>query len=506
MFRFFLKLLQQWFAEKVDKMAIASRRKVFANLFWRYMERTFAQLVSFVVSIILARILSPTDFGTVALMNVFISIMQVFGAVGLGSALIQKKDADELDYSTVFWSQLTFCIAAYLIIFFTSPFIASFYNKPELISMTRVSGISILIFGIRNIQLTYVSKNLQFKKFFFATLIGTIVAAIVGIILAYYGAGTWALIAQNLTNLFIDACVLWIIVKWHPVFCFSFERLKHLLGFSINVFLTSLLDTVYNDIRSLVIGKVYSSAELGCYNRGKSFPNLIVSNISTSINSVLFPVMSEAQDDINRVRGITRRSMKMGMFFLAPLMFGLATIAPNLVEVLLTTKWNESIPFVRIFSIAFLFSPINKANLNAIKALGKSELLFLLSVARKTTGIIILLITLRYGVKAIAIGYMVNSVLVQIINALPNKKLLNYNYINQLLDIIPYLIISMIMTVCIFPLSFCEFPKVVILFLQIIIGAVIYISCAKLLKLEAYTYTKKTIEKAILSKKEEKSN
>lgn len=478
-------------------MSVLSKRKIFANLFWRYMERVAAQFVAFIVSIILARMLSPSEFGTVALLNVFISIMQVFGSAGLGSALIQKKDADELDYSTVFWSQLLLCFLAYIIIFFGSPLIANFYKRPEMILMTRVSSISILIFGVRNIQLSYVSKHLEFKKFFLATLIGTIVSAVVGIVLAYSGAGTWALIVQHLLNLFVDACVLWIVVRWHPHFYFSFNRLKNLLRFGINVFFTSLLDTVYNDIRSLIIGKVYSSAELGCYNRGKSFPNLIVSNISTSINSVLFPVMSEVQDDINRVRGITRRSMKMGMFFLSPLMFGLAAIAPNLVEVLLTKKWEDSIPFIRIFCIALLFSPVNRANLNAIKALGRSGLLFWLSVIRKVTGVFFLLVTLRHGVKAIAIGFMVNAMLEQVINSIPNKQILNYSYINQITDIIPYLLLSLFMVGCILPIQFLHLNKIVIIFIQIILGSSIYILGSHILHFEAYLYTKNILKQGI---------
>lgn len=472
-----------------------NKRVVFSNLIWRYSERSAAQIVSFIVSIILARFLTPKEFGTVALMNVFINIMQVFASSGLGSALIQKKDSDIYDFSTVFWTQLFFCTCVYAILFFISPLIARFYNREELVFMTRIAGISILISGIRNIQLSYVTKHLQFKRFFFATLLGTLISAVIGIYLAYKGVGAWALVIQNLTNLFIDSIILWITVNWHPFFYFSFSKLSRLFGFGFKMFLTSFIDTVYGDIRTLIIGKVYSPSDLALYNRGKAFPNIVVKNINTSINSVLYPVMAQSQDNREELKSITRRSMKTSIFFIAPMMIGLAVTAPLLVKVLLTEKWNESIPYIRIFSLAMLFTPVNTANISAIKALGRSDVVFKLSVIKKIIGITVLLISMQYSVKVIALGYLFCALLSQIINTIPNYKFLNYSYFQQFLDIVPYLLVSVFMGLIIYPIQLLHLPNVLLLILQIIAGGLIYYLAVRICRLEAYTYIKKMIKK-----------
>lgn len=233
---------------------------------------------------------------------------------GLGNALIQKKDADQLDFSTVFYTNLVLCTVLYLILFAISPFIASFYNNPSLCNLTRVLGITIVISAVKNVQQAYVSRHLIFKKFFFSTLIGTIVAAISGIWMAYHGFGTWALVAQQLVNTTIDTFVLWITVKWRPTMEFSFERLEGLFSYGWKLLVSALIDTVYNNVRQLIIGKYYSSSELAYYNRGKQIPNVAISNINTSIDSVLLPVMASEQDDPERIRSMTRRSIKISIF------------------------------------------------------------------------------------------------------------------------------------------------------------------------------------------------
>jgi len=222
-----------------------TRQKIFSNLIWRFLERTGAQLVAFIVAIVLARILTPEDYGTIALITVFTTILNVFVDSGLGSALVQKKDADNVDFSTVFYTNVIFCIILYAILFFVSPLIADFYKRQELTAVIRVLGITILISGVKNIQQSYVSKTLQFKKFFFATLVGTVIAAIVGVWMAYHGFGVWALVAQQITNLSIDTILLWITVKWYPNFVFSFERLKGLFSFGWKLLVSALIDTTY---------------------------------------------------------------------------------------------------------------------------------------------------------------------------------------------------------------------------------------------------------------------
>lgn len=294
-----------------------TKRSVFSNFIWRFAERCGAQGVSFIVSIVLARLLTPEAYGTVALVTVITNILQVFVDSGLGSALIQKKDADDLDFSTVFYFNFSVCIVLYMGMFFAAPYIADFYNQPELVSLVRVISLTLIISGVKNIQQSYVSRNLLFKRFFYATLGGTIFSAVLGIVMAYYGYGVWAIVAQQLSNAAIDTLILWITVKWRPKFMFSFNRLKGLLSFGWKMLASALLDTGYNNLRQLIIGKLYSPSDLGFYNKGQQLPNLIVTNINSSIDSVLLPVMSKEQDNAEQVKLMTRRAISVSTYIMA---------------------------------------------------------------------------------------------------------------------------------------------------------------------------------------------
>ena len=331
------------------------------NFIWRFAERCGAQLVSFIVSIVLARILVPEDYGTIALVTVFTAILQVFVDSGLGTALIQKKEADDLDFSSVFYFNLVVCVILYIGMFVASPYIAAFYGDDTLTPIIRVLSLTIIISGVKGIQQAYVSRNMLFKRFFFSTIGGTIFSAILGISMAYAGFGVWALVVQQLSNTAIDTLILWITVKWRPKKLFSWSRLKVLLSFGWKLLVSSLLDTGYNNLRNLIIGKMYSSADLAFYNQGDKFPKVIVTNINTSIDSVLLPTMSNVQDDKERVKQMTRRAIKTSTYVMAPLMMGLAFCAEPIVSLVLTDKWLPCVPFLRIFCITYMFWPVHTA-------------------------------------------------------------------------------------------------------------------------------------------------
>lgn len=384
---------------------------------WRFAERSGAQVVSFIVSIVLARILLPEDYGTIALVTVFTSILQVFVDSGLGTALIQKKDADDLDFSSVFYFNFVVCLILYAGMFIASPYIALFYNDITLTSVIRVLSLTIVISGVKGIQQAYVSRNMLFKRFFYSTIGGTIFSAFLGIGMAYAGLGVWALVAQQLSNTAIDTIILWITVKWRPRKAFSWKRLRTLLTFGWKLLISALLDTSYNNLRNLIIGKLYSSADLAFYNQGDKFPKVIVTNINTSIDSVLLPTMSSAQDDKERVKQMTRRAIKTSTYVMAPLMMGLAFCAEPIVRIVLTDKWLPCIPFLRIFCITYMFWPVHTANLNAINAMGRSDWFLKLEIIKKIMGMTILLSTMWFGVMAMAYSLLLSSVLSQIINS-----------------------------------------------------------------------------------------
>lgn len=476
-----------------------AKSKVVSGFVWRFAERTGAQLVGFIVSVVLARLLEPSMYGTIALITVFTSILQSFVDSGLSVSLIQKKDADDLDFSTVFYTNIVFCSILYMLMFFLAPVIAVFYRDETLTPLIRVLSLTIVISGVKGVQQAYVSKKMIFKRFFFATLGGTVIAAIIGIWMAYNGCGVWALVAQQLINLAIDTLILWITVKWRPKWMFSFKRLKSLYSFGWKMFVSVLIDRIYGDIRQLIIGRMYSPADLAYYNRAKQFPALVVNNINTSIDSVLLPAMASVQDSREHLKNMTRRSIMTSTYIMAPLMMGLAFLSTPVIRLILTEKWLPCVPFMAIFCITLMFYPIHTANLNAIKALGRSDLFLKLEIIKKLVGTAALLITMWHGVMAMAYSMLFTNVAGQVINSWPNKKLLNYSYMEQLRDILPGILLAAFMGACIYPIQFIGLPDIVTLAIQVPLGAVIYIAGSKLLKLEAFEYVR-DMAKPVLSR------
>lgn len=474
--------------------------RVLSNLIWRFAERCGAQLVQFIVSLVLARLLDPSAYGTIALITVFTTLLQVFIDSGLGNALIQKKDADQTDFSTVFYTNLVFCLAIYAFVAACAPAIADFYDDPEMVLYIRVLGLTLIVSGVKNIQQAYVSKHMLFKRFFFSTLGGTVSAGLIGVAMAFMGFGIWALIAQNLINAAVNAAILWITVKWRPQLKFSFGRLKGLYSYGWKLLASSFLDKLYNNLNSLIIGKLYSAADLAFYNQGDKFPRLIIENINTSIDSVLFPAMSDEQDDVTRVRNMTRRAISVSTFVVAPMMLGLAAVSEPLVKLVLTDKWLFCVPFMQIACISYAIYPVHTANLNAIKALGRSDIYLKLEVIKKAIGLVITLTTMWFGVRTMAYGMLLWGILSQFVNAMPNVRLLNYGYFDQLKDMLPNFICAAIMAVCVYLVHFLDINIFAELLLQIAAGVLIYIALSFVLKLEAFTFMLNMVKGVIKSR------
>ncbi len=477
-----------------------SRNKVTTNLIWRLLERFGAQGVTFFVSIVLARLLDPEVYGTIALVTVFTTVLQVFVDSGLGNALIQKKDADDKDFSTVFFFNIGMCTFLYAVMFFAAPLIAKFYGNNELVPLVRVLSIILVISGVKNVQQAYVSRNMLFKRFFWSTIISTIGSAVIGIFMAYNGFGVWALVGQNIFSQTISTLTLWVTVKWRPKFMFSFKRLKSLFSFGWKLLVSNLLNTVYNDLRQLIIGKMYTSQDLAFYNKGHQFPQLIINNISTSIDSVLFPAMSSEQNNIERVKAITRRSIKISAYVIMPIMMGLAVCAEPFIRILLTDKWLPCVPFLRVFCFTMALYPIHTANLNAIKAMGRSDLFLKLEVIKKIIGMSVLLSTMWISVEAMAYSLLFTSVLSSFINAFPNRKLLNYSYKDQVLDMLPTILITIGMGLITYLVMFLNLSSVVTLIIQIPLGILVYIMGSAIFKFDSFLYLLSLI-KGFLSKR-----
>ena len=482
-----------------------NKQSVVNNFLWRFMERCGAQGVTFIVSIVLARRLGPEVYGTVAIVSIFMLVMQVFVDSGMGNALIQKKDADDLDFSSVFWFNIAMCSFLYLIMFIAAPFIASFYDMPELTPVVRVLSLMLVISGMKNVQQAYVSRHMMFRIFFFSTLGGTITAAAVGIAMAYMGFGVWALVAQMLVNAAADTTILWITVKWRPKRMFSLSRLKGLFSYGWKLLISAVLDTVYNELRQLIIGKMYTKSDLAQYNQGQKFPQFIVTNINTSIDSVLLPTMSKAQDDPAAVRSMTRRAIKTSTFIIMPFMVGLAVCAEPAIRLIITDKWLPCVPFLRIFCFSYAFYPIHTANLNAIKAMGRSDLFLILEILKKIVGLVAIVSTMWISVMAMAYSLFFTSLICQMINAWPNKKLLGYSYFNQFMDMLPQIAMSLGMGAIVYCVQLLGLSDILTLCIQIPLGGFIYWALSKAFHVESYTYVIDTV-KVFLSKRKAKEN
>ena len=468
--------------------------KTISNLIWKYSERCGAQIIQFIVQIILARLLTPSDYGIIGLITVFITISLVFAQSGLGQALVQRKHIDNEEFSTVFYFSMIFSVILYGILFLCAPIIASFYNEPVLISIVRVLGVTVIIGAVNSVQQAYVQKTMQFKRFFWSTLGGTLASAVVGIYMAYRGYGVWALVGQQISNQLVNTVILWFTVKWRPMLMFSVLKAKRLFSYGWKLLCSSLIDTIYNNIYSLIIGKFYSSADLGYYNRGKQFPMLIIQNINSAIDSVLFPVMAEVQDEKQRLKNMVRRSIVTSTFLIFPAMAGLAAIAKPLTVILLTEKWLPAVPFIWFCCFTYAFWPVHTANLQAIKALGKSDIFLKLEIIKKIIGVAVLVITIPFGLYIMMLGQCFTTLTSSFINAFPNKRLLGYSYLEQVKDMLPSLVLSVAMLLVITLIQLLNLNNWITIGLQILIGVSVYFGMAKLFKLECLTYIEQTIK------------
>lgn len=477
------------------------KQSVLANVIWKFAERIGAQVVTLVVSVILARILDPEHYGSVSIVLIFINIANVFVASGFTASLIQKKDSDNLDFSTIFYFNTLFSIALYFLIFVTAPYIEQYFQMKDLCLALRILGLKIPITAFNAIQQAYVAKQMMFRKLFWATLGGTIVSAAVGIWMAYQGFGVFALVGQYLTNSLIDTVMLWFIIKWRPIGKFSFERFKTLYSYGWKNLLTYLVRTIYDDIYSLVIGKRYSSADLAHYTKGKQYPNLIVSNLNTSLCSVLFPAFAKYQDDLPRLKEALRKAIKLSSYVLSPFLIGMAVCAEPMIELLLTSKWLPCVPFLQMVCLYQLLIPVSSANLQVIKSMGRGNTLLGLEITKRIVGVAILLISMQFGVFMIAVGAAVATVFNSIVDSAANSKLLNYSYKQQIMDIFSGLGLSLVMGVCVYSIRYVISNSLVLLMVQVIAGAGIFVGLSHVTKNENYLYLLNVIKSKKTAKK-----
>lgn len=465
-----------------------TKSSIISALFWKLMERGGAQGIQLIVQILLARILAPSDFGIIAIVIVFITISRLFIESGFNVALIQKKEADDLDYSSVFYLSLFFAFLMYGLIYFSSPIIAKFYGDSQLIMVLRVLSITLFFGALNSVQNSFVVRHMMFKKLFISSLSAIIISGFIGIVAALLDLGVWALVLQQLANQFFATLILLFTIKWRPNLIFSISRLKSLFSFGWRVLVSKLINTLYLNMITLIIGKTYTPNILGYYNRGEQLPRIVVENIDGSLQTVLFPKFSSEQDNNTRLKAIVRRSIVTSSFMIFPMMIGMAAVAEPLIKVILTDKWLPSVPFLQIVCLSYAFTPIQSANLQAINALGRSDITLRLEIVKKVLGLFILIVSIPHGIYAMVIGIAITVVLASFINAYPNKRLLNYSYREQCSDIMPSLSISLIMGVFVYFLNFLKMDVGILLMLQLAVGVGVYTILSKIFKIESLNY------------------
>lgn len=480
---------------------MSNNKGLINNLIWKFAERITAQLVTLVISVILARLLDPSHYGIIAIVTIFISIANVFVSDGLGSALIQKKDADSLDFSSVLYFNIGISIILYFILYLFAPVIANFFGEGyELISpVLRVLGVRLIFSAINSVQQSYIAKQMIFKKFFLATLLGTVVSAFVGISMAYQGFGVWALVGQYMTNTTVDTIVLAISLKKKPLLNFSFDRVRNLLGFGSRVLMTALVVQGYQELRALIIGKLYSTQDLAFYDKGKQFPNLLVVNINASISAVLFPKLSSEQNNSAKIKAITRQSIRFGTYVLSPILLGLAAVADTFVVVVLTEKWLPCVHLMQMMCVFYLFQPIQTANTQAMKAVGQSKTILHLEIIRDVIQLIVLAVVMWISVDAIVASMAILSFFYVFVNAYPNKKIIDYSIKEQLGDLFPGLAISLVMAVSVLLIGHftLQLPALVRLIVQVVSGGLIFILISHVTHNAEYAYIIKSIRKIV---------
>lgn len=452
------------------------KNSVASGLFWSYGERIFAQLVSLVVSIILARLLSPENYGVISIVMIFITFCDAIVTGGFGNAIVQKKDADELDVNTMLCCSLSVSALLYAILYFTAPFIAKFYEADIICPLLRVLGLRLLIFGVNSIQHAWIQKQMQFRKFFIASSFGTVLSAVAGISLAFLGAGPWALVAQYLTDSFLDTVILLFTNSWRPKLQFSWERARSLLSYGWKVLLTTIVYTVEGNLRSLIVGKKFGAADLAHYDQGSRFPTLLVSNVHATITNVMFPVLAESQDDPERLKHLTRRTIQVSTYLLTPMLFGLVAVADSFVCAILSEKWMPCIPFLRILTLTYLTRPFSNTCHQAILSIGRSDIILYIMIVLNTLSIGALLysVFVLESVLWIALTALLLEGVSLILFSVFGKKLLGYRCREQLQDLLPTYLLSATMGACTYFLQFLFRSYLLSLILQVLFGAFFY--------------------------------
>ncbi|WP_372643237.1 lipopolysaccharide biosynthesis protein [Ancylomarina sp.] len=462
------------------------KEKTVNGLFWSFFDSFGKQFISFFIGIILARLLEPSVYGILGMIVVFIAISGVFISSGFGSALIRKTNLTDTDCNTTFYFNIGVAIFFYFLLFFTSPFIATFYREPSLTLIIRVLGIVLLINAASIVQQSLLIKRIDFKTQSKISIIRTIISGGVGIIMAYRGFGVWSLVVQQLTGGFIGTTLLWYYNKWKPKWEFSIQSFKDLFGFGSKLLISALIDTIYNNLYYLIIGKFFSAAQLGFFTRAQGYSNLFSSNLTRVIERVSYPVLSSIQENPRALRSGYRKIIKSSMLISFAAMMGLAACSESLVIILIGEKWAPCVPYLQLLCFSQMLYPLHAINLNILKVKGRSDLFLKLEIIKKCISIPVIIVGIYLGIKAMLIAMIVNGCIAYLLNSYYTASLIQYSTISQLKDITPSFLVGVATCLAMWSVELLMLSLVQQFIVQLLVGGILLIFILEIFKLHEY--------------------
>lgn len=476
-------------------MAEASlKNKTINGVGWSAADAILGQGVTFLVGIVLARLLSPTEYGLIGIISIFIVVLNGVVDSGFANALIRKQDTTNDDYNTMFFTNLSFSILLYIGLFFCAPLIASFFDRAELVDLTRVMGLVLIVNALCHTQVTILTKRVDFKTKTKASLTAAITSGIVGIVLAYCGLGVWSLVAQQLTRQLLYAICLWCFIKWVPTLSFSVESFKYMWGFGWKMLVSGLLNNIWNQLYQVVVGKFYSPATLGQYSRSKEYANLLSMNFTTIIQRVSYPVLSELQDNRERMVNGYRKIIKMTMFVTAVSMISMGAVAEPLIYCLIGPQWHEAATYLPLICISLSLYPLHAINLNMLQVQGRSDLFLILEIIKKAIAIGPICLGIFVGIQWMLVGSIVTGFVSFFLNSYYTGKKLQYSSWMQLRDVAPSYAVAFTIALAVYFLKFLPISYFIILPIQILVGIVVGFTVCELFKLSEYTDLKHIIQ------------
>jgi O-antigen/teichoic acid export membrane protein len=471
------------------------KHKTVKGVLWSGAERFSVQGVNFLVMLVIARILDPKDFGLIGMLAIFMAVAQSLIDSGFSQALIRKQDRSEVDNSTVFYFNIVVSIVLYFILFLIAPLVAEFFNEPLLCRVMRVLCLIVVINSFAVVQRAIYTADINFKVQAKASFIAAVVSGIVGVTMAVTGHGVWSLVWQQLVNAFVNVLMLWMFSTWHPKLVYSWASFRDLFSFGSKLMVSGLIDTIYNNLYQLVVGKVFSATSLGHFTQAKSFTNLPSANITTILQRVTYPVLCTLQDDDEKLRKDYRQLIRLGGFVVFPLMCGLAGVAYPLVEVLLGAKWRFTATLIIPLCFNLMWFPVAAINLNLLQVKGRSDLFLKLEIIKKIIGVTVLVVSIPFGLVFMTYARIFSGMLGLYLNTYYTKKLINVGFLLQMKDLSATFLTSVVMFALVFGTT-CLIENVWIkLFVGIILGSLIFVGIAMLYKFPEVGYLKSILRR-----------